>query len=112
MNKITTGKLRIGLGAALATLAFMAGCASTSEDDESLGVAEGAVVSTVPAGTRLTCSVSSAGGTGRRKAFLLVGPDLSTCYREPLPGDIPASEFTPSCHEVGRNIGCDVVTTP
>ena len=109
MNKIKSEK--IGIALALTALAFAAGCASTTADEEeSLGVDDQAIV-TVPAGTRLSCTMSSPHGTGRRRAFLLVDDDLSTCYRESVPGDIPASEFTPSCHEVGRSIGCDIITT-
>ena len=103
MNMIKTGK--IGMGMALAALALTAGCASMT-DGESLGVAEEAIVS-VPAGTRLSCSMSSPSFTGRRQAYLVVGDDLSTCYREAIPGDVPASLFVASCHKVGYSIGCD-----
>lgn len=104
-NKIKNGK--IGVGAALAALAFMAGCAPVSDgDDKSLGVADEAIV-TVPVGTRLSCSVSASGVTGMRRVVLVVDKDLRTCYRYPVLGDVPASQFVASCHEVGRSIGCE-----
>ncbi|WP_437581116.1 hypothetical protein [Sorangium sp. So ce887] len=108
MSRIKTGKICAGFGIALTALAF-AGCLATPADaDESLGVAEQAFVN-APPGTRVPCTMSG-GPTGRRRANLVVGNDQRTCYRVPLPGDIPEDPSVPSCHSVGYSMGCEFIS--
>jgi hypothetical protein len=110
MSIINTWK--IGTAAALAALALGSGCAATTSDaDEPLGASDDALVTLIPAGTRLSCSMSSPGVTGRRKAFLIVDYDARTCYRQAEPGFLPAPESTPSCHSIGYGIGCEEIKT-
>jgi hypothetical protein len=109
MGMITKGMACTGIGMAVAVLAITGGCAAPADDTgEQVSSAPEAYVGFLPIGSRLPCSMSG-GPTGRRKAFLVIGEDLRTCYRVPVPGDIPVDESAPHCHEVGYKVGCEVI---
>lgn len=115
MNQTTLRKIQRCLGIAVfASLAATMGMASVwgaEEWDQPQPPNPPGGAALLPPGTEVICSMSAPGGTGRRKAILTIGDDGATCYREAMPGNVPSSRFTPSCHQIGRLIGCANIET-